>query len=74
MLTISFAVLSFLPIFLVPHFKRMFEEFELKLPAATQMLIHVSDALHWLLAYVAIWLVPLAVLLSIVIWSGVLGG
>ena len=59
---------------LVPHFKRMFEEFELKLPAATQMLIHVSDALHWLLAYVALWLVPLAVVLSIVIWSGVLGG
>jgi len=72
-LTGCVAVLSFLPIFVVPHFKRMFEEFALKLPVATELLIRVSDALHWLLAYVAVWLVPMVILLIVVLWWGVPG-
>ena len=40
-------VLVLLPIFIVPQFAQMFREFELKLPAATQAVIGVSEAILW---------------------------
>ncbi|MCA9121652.1 MAG: type II secretion system F family protein [Planctomycetaceae bacterium] len=56
----SGAAMSFLMVKIVPVFKRMFAEFEMELPYATEMLIAVSDILSsgWplLLPLVAIWL------------------
>lgn len=47
-LAMTLFVLAFLPIFIIPQFKRMFEEFELELPAITRAVIGVSDAILWL--------------------------
>jgi type II secretory pathway component PulF len=41
-------VLAFLPIFIIPEFKKMFSEFGLELPAITTAVIRFSDAILWL--------------------------
>ena len=40
-------LLSFLPLYIVPPFKAMFQDFGLELPFMTQMLINTSDTLLW---------------------------
>jgi len=52
-------VLMFLPIFIVPQFKQMFEEFELELPAVTQAIIAVSDAILWFGHSPGLWIVAM---------------
>lgn len=47
-LFVTAVILAFLPLYIVPQFKQMFEEFDLELPAATQMLIGLSDAVIWM--------------------------
>ena len=47
-LGLTLLVLLFLPIFIVPQFKEMFEEFGLELPAITLAIIALSDAILWL--------------------------
>ena len=42
------ALMAFLPIFVIPQFKEMFEEFELDLPYSTQLLIGLSDTVVWM--------------------------
>ncbi|MEX0820422.1 MAG: type II secretion system F family protein [Pirellulaceae bacterium] len=56
-LGMTLVVLGFLPIFIVPQFKQMFEEFELELPIATRAIINVSDALLWLGESPGFWIV-----------------
>jgi len=46
-LAMTLFILGFLPVFIVPQFKQMFEEFELELPAITRAVIAVSDAVLW---------------------------
>ena len=41
-------VLAVLQTYIVPPFKQMFEDFEIELPATTQMLMGLSDAVLWL--------------------------
>ena len=50
-------VLAFLPIFIIPQFKRMFEEFELELPAITRAVISISDAVIWLGEGPGLWII-----------------
>ncbi|MCA9121832.1 MAG: type II secretion system F family protein [Planctomycetaceae bacterium] len=40
-------VLSFLPVYIVPQFAQMFEEFELELPMATQAVVSISETILW---------------------------
>ncbi len=59
----TIAILSFIMVWIIPVFKDMFEEFELKLPALTQLLISISSR------FVNLWflfpLIPIAVILFI---------
>jgi type IV pilus assembly protein PilC len=45
---VAVAILSFIMISIVPQFKKIFDDFETKLPAMTEMLINMSN---WLVAY-----------------------
>lgn len=58
---VAVGILTFIMLKIVPVFKKMFDEFELKLPAATELLIAVSDYIvkYWFLLPlipVAVWL------------------
>ena len=59
--SVAIAILTFIMIKIVPVFATMFEEFELDLPAATKLLVSISEYVqkYWyigLLAPLAIWL------------------
>jgi type IV pilus assembly protein PilC len=59
---VAIAILAGIMFFIVPTFKKMFDEFELKLPAPTQLLIAMSDYVvnyFWLmfLLPICVWLV-----------------
>ncbi len=58
-------ILSLIMVFIVPTFEEIFEEFELKLPAATILLINISHAIYklWFLFI----LVPLGLLVFIIL-------
>lgn len=60
---VAVGILTFIMIKIVPVFAKMFDEFELKLPAATVMLVNISNfmATYWFL----IPLIPVAVWLFI---------
>ncbi|MDA1055301.1 MAG: type II secretion system F family protein [Planctomycetota bacterium] len=61
-------VLAFLPIFVVPQFKQMFEEFGLELPAITRAVIGFSDAILWFGDGPGLWIVAtLATVLVVLI-------
>lgn len=49
-------VLAFLPIFIVPQFAQMFDEFELELPAATRAVVAISDAVQWFAVGPGLWI------------------
>jgi type II secretory pathway component PulF len=68
-LLITAGILTFLPIHVVPQFKKMFQEFELELPAPTQLLIEISDGLAWLGSTTGMWcaLSGLAVLVAVIV-------
>jgi type II secretory pathway component PulF len=46
-LGLTLFIMMFLPIFIVPTFKKMFEEFGLELPAVTRAVITFSDSVLW---------------------------
>jgi type II secretory pathway component PulF len=54
-LGITILILGILPVFVVPTFRKMFEEFELALPAVTQLLIQTSDLMVWLTTGPGFW-------------------
>jgi type IV pilus assembly protein PilC len=56
-------ILTFIMIFIIPEFKDMFEEFELKLPAMTELLISISTRIVKL--WFLIPLIPIAIFLFI---------
>lgn len=58
MLAIQGAIVAFLMIKVIPKFKRIFDDFDIELPAMTQSLIESSD---WSRSYGLIILVPVAV-------------
>jgi type II secretory pathway component PulF len=66
-LALTFALLSFLPLFVVPEFKKMFEEFELELPPATELLIEASDILQLLASQTGLWILFGIVILVVVL-------
>lgn len=57
------AILTFIMLFIIPQFKDMFEEFGIELPAATQLLIAISNRVTqlWFLAP----LIPISIVLFI---------
>lgn len=61
----TIAIVTFIMVFIIPTFKKMFEEFELKLPVITQILIEISNKL------VKLWflfpLIPIAIVLFIML-------
>ncbi|MEO8494095.1 MAG: type II secretion system F family protein [Planctomycetota bacterium] len=66
-LAMTVFVLGFLPVFVVPQFKQMFEEFGLQLPAITRAVISFSDAILWLGNGPGVWVAaPFATVL--VVW------
>lgn len=70
----TLAILGFLPIFIVPVFKKMFEEFELDLPQATLFLIEMSDAFAWVVAGPGKWILfGCLFLLSLIVVTASLG-
>lgn len=54
------------PLMLIPLMKRVFEDFKLKLPGPTQLLIDLYDILNTVHARYWIWLVPLLAPLRII--------
>ncbi len=56
-------ILTFIMIFIIPEFKDMFEEFELKLPAQTELLIAISNRIVKL--WFLIPLIPIAMFLFV---------
>ena len=61
--TVAIAILTFIMLFIVPTFEEMFEEFGLKLPAPTLLLIAISNYLAgywWLLI-----LMPICLLITV---------
>lgn len=55
-LSLTVFILAFLPIFIVPQFKQMFNEFGLELPAITKAIIGVSDAVLWFSEGPGLWI------------------
>lgn len=57
------AILTFIMLFIIPQFQEMFEEFGIELPAATQLLIAISNRVTqlWFLAP----LIPISIILFI---------
>lgn len=60
---LTFLLMSFMPLFVVPQFKQMFAEFDLELPAVTQMVIGMSDAMLWMAAGPGKWIVLVVVVM-----------
>ncbi len=60
-LGMTVAVVAFLPLYVVPQFKAMFEEFGLELPGLTKSVIRVSDALLWVWNGPGFWGIALAI-------------
>jgi type IV pilus assembly protein PilC len=59
------AILTFIMLYIIPEFKKMFEEFEMKLPAITELLIELSNkiAKYWFL----IPLIPASILIFLML-------
>lgn len=61
----TIGILTFIMIWIIPEFKEMFEEFELKLPAMTELLIAISDRC------VKLWflfpLIPISIILFVML-------
>ncbi|MFV1968434.1 MAG: type II secretion system F family protein, partial [Pirellulaceae bacterium] len=64
-LGLTLVMLGFMPIFIVPTFRKMFEEFDLELPMATKLLITTSDGVLWLTTGPGAW-VSLAIVAPVV--------
>lgn len=58
-------ILTFIMLFIIPEFKKMFEEFEMKLPVITELLIELSNkiAKYWIL----IPLIPICIIAFIML-------
>ncbi len=62
-ITVAVLILTFIMIFIIPKFEKIFDEFKLKLPAITQFLINTS---RWFVKYwYVLPLVPLSVWLTL---------
>lgn len=61
LLTVMIAILSFIVVFIIPKFERMFLEFRMKLPESTEILIVVSRAF-----VKQAWMIPILMLGSLV--------
>lgn len=72
-ISVMLAIVTFMMIRIVPIFTEMFEEFELRLPAATVMLISVSRFIvnYWFLLFPVIALCVMGVVLGLLIYMGV---
>ncbi len=70
-LALTLFVLGFLPIFIVPQFKQMFEEFEIELPAVTRAVIALSDTLLWFFEGPGLWVTVTAgiVFVAVVVFA-----
>jgi type IV pilus assembly protein PilC len=60
-ITVAVGIVSFIMIFIIPKFKKIFEDFDVELPAMTVMLITMSDwmMMYWYFMFVtpiSIWL------------------
>jgi type II secretory pathway component PulF len=72
-LVLAILLLLVLPVFIVPEFKRMFQEFGLELPTATQLLISASDVALWTVRQLGVWFLVTAALLWVVLRWGIPG-
>ena len=72
-LTLTLSLVSLMPLFIVPQFKRMFEEFELELPFATQWLIQISDMTIWCVRGGGAWIVLIGLAVVVVLYVGIPG-
>lgn len=67
-------ILGFLPIFVVPQFKQMFEEFGLELPGITRAVIGLSDGVLWFSHGPGLWIaVALGIVLVVAITAASVG-
>jgi len=58
--SLALVLVSFVPLAIMPTFRKMFEEFELELPAATKFVIQLSDVLRWFISPPGIWVLLVA--------------
>ncbi len=68
-LAMTLFVLGFLPVFIVPQFKQMFEEFELELPAITRTVINLSDSMLWFSHGPGLWIAAVLGTLLVVVMT-----
>lgn len=61
----TIGILTFIMLYIIPEFKKMFEEFEMKLPAITELLIELSNkiAKYWFM----IPMIPILIIVFIMI-------
>jgi general secretion pathway protein F len=56
-LAMTIPLLFLMPVLVIPQFKKMFEEFGLKLPIMTKQVIRISDFCVWLASHREVWVV-----------------
>lgn len=62
-ITVAVGIVSFIMIFIIPKFKKIFEDFDTDLPAMTQVLIDMSD---WMMSYwYMLFITPLGVFIFV---------
>lgn len=73
-LLVMFLILTFVLIKIMPEYAKIFEEFDLELPAMTQLVVASSSFFVHYLAAPAIFLIGMVALAGVIIWAGYLGG